>query len=258
MLINFFSRYKLVLLISFTLFNLTPQAHTDSNSSWYNLSQEWLIMLNAPTNTTWNNYLLGLGWIASIGVALKYDTTGYNKIQKQRNDWQDCCMPYITQLGDGKLQLASFSLLYTLGSEYEQKVAKQAVEGLINVGIISLISKGIFRATRPSVNRNQRYWFEPSFKHTSFPSGHTMTAFCSAVILGQAYSIEWLTLPLATLVAYSRIYNKRHWPSDVIAGAGLGIFIGYTVVHFHNNKTNPKLISWHDNDNIYAGLNWEF
>lgn len=62
----------------------------------------------------------------------------------------------------------------------------------------------------------------------SFPSGHTANAFAGAEFLRREY---WNTSPwigvagyaAAGLTGYLRMYNNRHWLSDVVAGAGVGI-----------------------------------
>lgn len=63
---------------------------------------------------------------------------------------------------------------------------------------------------------------------TSFPSGHTATAFMGAEFLYQEYKDAsiWYGISgylVASGVAYLRIYNNRHWLTDVVAGAGFGI-----------------------------------
>ena len=63
---------------------------------------------------------------------------------------------------------------------------------------------------------------------TSFPSGHTATAFMCAEILSQEYKDESrlygiLGYTAAAATGYLRIYNDKHWFSDVVAGAGFGI-----------------------------------
>ncbi len=60
----------------------------------------------------------------------------------------------------------------------------------------------------------------------SFPSGHTLHA-VSFSLIAVAYfpGLLWLVLPFAVLVALSRPILGLHYPSDVLAGAGLGAVI---------------------------------
>ena len=69
----------------------------------------------------------------------------------------------------------------------------------------------------------------------SFPSGHTATAFMGAEILRMEYKdvSPWIGIGgyvLASGIGICRVYNHRHWVTDVLAGAGVGILsakIGY-------------------------------
>lgn len=65
---------------------------------------------------------------------------------------------------------------------------------------------------------------------SSFPSGHTASSFAAAVALwfyDRRLGIPAVTL--AALVAVSRVYLLVHWPTDVIAGAILGIVCAVAV-----------------------------
>jgi membrane-associated phospholipid phosphatase len=61
-----------------------------------------------------------------------------------------------------------------------------------------------------------------------FPSGHAMVVFAIAALVTPYLKGWWKVLPwaLAAAVCLSRLYLGAHFPLDVIAGAGLGIFIG--------------------------------
>lgn len=67
---------------------------------------------------------------------------------------------------------------------------------------------------------------------TSFPSGHTATAFCGAELTrieyGNAYGAA--AYAVATATGVMRVINNRHWCNDVLAGAGVGFLsahVGY-------------------------------
>ena len=64
--------------------------------------------------------------------------------------------------------------------------------------------------------------------NNSFPSGHTAEAFASAEFLYQEYKdvSPWYGIAgyaMAATTGYLRMYNNKHWLSDVVAGAGVGI-----------------------------------
>lgn len=67
----------------------------------------------------------------------------------------------------------------------------------------------------------------------SFPSNHALNTFALAYLLTWFYpSIKmWLFL-FASLTAYSRVYSGVHFPSDVIGGAVLGLFIATLMRYF--------------------------
>jgi len=82
---------------------------------------------------------------------------------------------------------------------------------------------------------------------TSFPSGHTATAFMCAEILYQEYKNESILYGIlgytaAATTGYLRVYNDKHWFSDVLAGAGFGILstkLSY-LLHKKLNSRNKR------------------
>lgn len=67
-----------------------------------------------------------------------------------------------------------------------------------------------------------------SSKRNSFPSGHTATAFMTAAMLSKEYGWRspWYSIGGYTAAAFTgifRILNNRHWLTDVVAGAAIGI-----------------------------------
>lgn len=80
--------------------------------------------------------------------------------------------------------------------------------------------------------------------YLSFPSGHTGLAFMGAEFLAQEYSDR---SPVYTVIGYTfavttgifRMYNRDHWFSDVVAGAGYGVLstkLAYLVYPYIRNK----------------------
>ena len=79
----------------------------------------------------------------------------------------------------------------------------------------------------------------------SFSSGHTATAFLGGTILYHEYKESNMLYAssgylFSTTAAGLRVANNRHWVSDVLAGAGIGILVANLIYHFEPLKNwNP-------------------
>ena len=69
-----------------------------------------------------------------------------------------------------------------------------------------------------------------SYEYNSFPSGHATAAFSMATVYAMEYSstiwVPILSYTLATGTAISRLYDNKHWASDVVIGSALGFVTG--------------------------------
>jgi undecaprenyl-diphosphatase len=92
--------------------------------------------------------------------------------------------------------------------------------------LLAELGKGVVQRHRPFETQ-----IGPKSSAHSFPSGHTATAFASATVLS-AYAPRWRVpfFVLAVLIAFSRIYDGMHYPTDVLAGAVLGVLVGLLVL----------------------------
>lgn len=94
-----------------------------------------------------------------------------------------------------------------------------AITAVVNYGI-----KQLFKRKRP-FRKYSNFVAVTQPSGYSFPSGHTSSAFSTAVSLSEAYP-KWYVIAPSLLwsssVAYSRMYLGVHYPSDIAAGALLG------------------------------------
>lgn len=87
--------------------------------------------------------------------------------------------------------------------------------------------------------------------HTSFPSGHTAQAFMAATFFTKEYGhlgpwVGVMSYTIATSVGVFRVLNDRHWASDVLVGAGIGMAateIAY-LTHHRVKKRMSSHLQW--------------
>ncbi|NLU84896.1 phosphatase PAP2 family protein [Rhodococcus sp. HNM0569] len=105
---------------------------------------------------------------------------------------------------------------------------RAAVRGAASVALSSALANGVLKPLFPRRRPPVRTWLTPhrgvrSPRSSSFPSGHSASAaaFTTGVALESPVAGA-VVAPLAVAVAYSRVHNGVHWPSDVVAGTALG------------------------------------
>ncbi|HUS02592.1 MAG TPA: phosphatase PAP2 family protein [Chitinophagaceae bacterium] len=81
-------------------------------------------------------------------------------------------------------------------------------------------------------------------KNSSFPSGHTSLAFAAATVYALEYRHHpWIPIfsyGFASLVGISRMTENKHWPTDVLVGAAIGILSGRNVVNNYHRYMKIK------------------
>jgi membrane-associated phospholipid phosphatase len=143
-----------------------------------------------------------------------------------------------------------FPVMYVAGlATKEKRMQSVALGGVKSLAISTFIyasTKLIIRRGRPDKSESSFDYGAP-FTHksyTSSPSGHSNTIFTVATALALEYrETKWVPIvayTIAGLTAMSRIYQNRHWTSDVVLGSALGHFVTKAVWKNNNKKQPPK------------------
>ena len=134
---------------------------------------------------------------------------------------------------DNYTQFAPYAVLvglkafgYEGRSSWPRLIVSAAASNLIMAGIVNSVKYSVKELRPDNSTKN------------SFPSGHTATAFTAATIFHKEYGTTrspWFSIggyAVATGTGIMRVLNNRHWISDVMAGAGVGIIsaeLGYFI-----------------------------
>ena len=111
-------------------------------------------------------------------------------------------------------------------SQWGRLLTSNALSAIIMAGLVNSIKYSVAEVRPDGSTAN------------SFPSGHTATAFMAATILHKEYGLTrslWYSVggyTVATSIGIFRVMNNRHWVSDVMMGAGIGILsteLGYAL-----------------------------
>jgi len=165
--------------------------------------------------------------ILSFNIQRADSTLLYKFHNSIKSDFSDYLFENLTHTADGKT-LMGITLAYVVfGDSTEQRIVRPLVLGAtINFLTVDLI-KYITNRRRPTPPYSRR--------NSSFPSGHTAAAFFYATYFSYHYPRYQIPLFIwATGIGLSRIYLKRHWPTDVLAGAVIGFSIAKLTLHFRS------------------------
>lgn len=143
---------------------------------------------------------------------------------------------FVEMMGQPTLILPLSGLFYGVGvvrhDARARRVGRAGAVATLGAGGTALLIKFAVGRNRPYTGNDVdefRPFQNTRTSGTSFPSGHAAVSFSMATVIAQEYAdwrVDALSYGAASAVALSRIYQDRHWASDVVGGATLGFVIG--------------------------------
>ncbi|MCX8056049.1 MAG: phosphatase PAP2 family protein [Ignavibacteria bacterium] len=153
------------------------------------------------------------------------------------NPLTDKLMPFITDVSNWYLVyvLLWFIILFK-GGRYRVGLAiGMILLVIVSDQLSSSVLKSLFERPRPCKVLENVHLLVGCTDSYSFPSSHAVNNFAAAMFFTFFYKhLKWILFSVATLMALSRIFVGVHYPSDVLGGALIGIFIGYTLAIVYN------------------------
>jgi undecaprenyl-diphosphatase len=172
---------------------------------------------------------------AVVSDVTALDRAVYEAVAETPTPLLDSSLATLSRFADnGKLWL---SIAGVLGIAGGRRGRRAAALGAVSLGaasaVVNTVGKGIGRRRRP----DRAGVGVPEARHvkmpssTSFPSGHSASAFAFATGATHAMPLAGVPLQLlAATVAYSRVHTGVHYPVDVIVGSAIGAATGGAVV----------------------------
>ena len=208
---------------------------------------------------TWRDVAIleafALATVASAPLDRSFAERLQNQSVQQRESLRDLARVVETVTEPGSVLIGVG--LYTYGRlRHNRRAADLGLHGLEALVIgqqLGWLLKGVVGRARPYVDVTDPHdyqifrGFREGTDSRSFPSGHSITAFAAAAAVTSETKLwwpksVWVIGPLmyggAALVGWSRMFDNRHWATDVLTGAAIGTFAGLKVVHYHH-VTNP-------------------
>jgi acid phosphatase family membrane protein YuiD len=180
------------------------------------------------------------GVAALTGLAFSSDQSLRDRISDPHDRLGRTLSDLGNGVGDGAIVYPSLIAVAVggrlLGKPGIQKAGTRALESTLLAGAAALALKSIIGRQRPDLSGHNAYVFRPfRVNDISLPSGHTAVAFALATSLARETGDQWTDAAFfaaATLTAYSRMHDDKHWASDVVLGAGIGILSARFVHRF--------------------------
>lgn len=158
-------------------------------------------------------------------------------IQSLRSESFDSAMLFVSSLGNYGAIWIALAAAFLIAPGLKRSGLAVSAALLIDFVIVNLILKPWVGRERPCDLTVPEDMLLACLTDHSFPSGHTAAAFAAAVALFACHrKAGTIALFLAFLMGFSRLYLFVHYPTDVLAGALLGVLFGLIGYRLSNKK----------------------
>ncbi|MGI5449818.1 bifunctional phosphatase PAP2/diacylglycerol kinase family protein [Streptomyces sp. CA-243310] len=184
-----------------------------------------------------------LTWQGSVA---RWDRQLFDAVARRHWPGADRVLPRLGRAANhGVLWGGTAAALAAFGSARTRKAALRGVTSLaLASATINTVGKWSVRRSRPvleGVPAARQLRTQP--QTTSFPSGHSASAFAfTAGLALEAPGWGLALAPVAASVAFSRVYTGVHYPSDVVAGAALGVAAGFLVRRLARDAQEARVV----------------
>ena len=210
------NKYQKIIARLFILANILNVTNSQTVSSKYMINGfENIINYNDSRN------------IIVAGLVMSRLGYNYDYYLQEMNETKNIMPKNLARFGDYWGITNQFILWSSISGIYSAEQKRYAMNAFLVNGIVTYSIKFATMRRRPD-RSNKR----------SYPSGHTSNSFLGATIIQNIYGSD-IGIPaylLASITGMSRINDNKHYLSDVIFGAALGVGIGKAFNHLYEEE----------------------
>ena len=225
----------------------------------------------SPPLFTRRDAWMALGFTAATAAALPFDQMVAGNLQLPANQNEpglvrsSALFRNLADPGTVYISGGLFAVGKMFGNATLTEMGLHASEALVVASVAGFVLKGAVGRPLPRQHSADAdsYKFGRGIRvdgnWQAFPSGHTLAAFSVASAITAEAQWRWpaaagfvgaLTYGTAAAAGISRLYNNAHWVSDIIFGAGIGVFSGVKTVEYA--RTHPN--NWFDRVLAHAAV----
>ena len=191
---------------------------------------------NPDTGALWGT----AGAVGGTAVAYLFDRRIRERLNGNRSSSLDDATDAGSLIGNPILHLGVAGLVYGGGvlvdSPRHRDVGLMLGEAALLADASTFVLKLTVGRARPLTNRGRDSFRPFQFRsdYDSFPSMHTASSFAMASVVAgtsENLTVKVLSYSTALFVGFSRMYEDKHWASDVVLGAAIGELCGRVVMN---------------------------
>ncbi len=206
-------------------------------------------ILTSPLRWDTRDWLIFAGVGLATGGLMFADKEIRNSVQKNRSSATDT-LSDILQPFETAVPAALVTGMYVAGHALDRPDLKAASAdaleaSLISLGVFATPMKFLSGRSRPDKNQGPAH-YDPFNLGSSLPSFTTVGAFSVASVLSEHFphpAVSILAYGLAGAAGLTRIYDDKHWASDVLLGAAIGTAVGKAVVKLNETRREKSRVS---------------
>lgn len=256
-----YSFISVILAIIFLLQSLNCDAQDGANRflNW---------MKDDPANMVSDFGSKQLYTVASVGVSLSIIAMGDDVSSRhfQQQYSQSELLNFTNMWGDWKIAGAAsvgiFASSMITNNRKFQDAAFTSMQALLMTNLTVNTAKFVFGRERPYEHDGPYDFDFVQAGGTSFPSGHTATAFALVTpwVVYYPGPVTYVLMAIPAGTAIARVAKGKHWFSDVTAGAAIGFSMGHYLAKKHLNLQSDRfqVIPTAGYDHFSLALNFSF